>query len=488
MILKVVTVQRIIKALLVAGVVSCLLYVALIDFSLRPNAGLPIHIAAGVFDPLQPLPPNHHRMQVVQPFEVIPEKYNEAVVKTRMINEKIKRLTGMVIGHQETIPVSNRTFTGVNYNVNIFYYCPVEWWTSQTSVPGNRSDESLNAVFYPEMGIYNCTTETIETHFGQINKTGIGVVLYSWTMDHKAAPPEIMENIFNKAKKFGLKISFVLEHFQDRTVQQIRDQIEFIIDNYSHQESFNRVYDKERRRHFPVFYIKDTYQAVEIDEAQWRELLSNKQSNSIRKTKYDAIVLNHIVTKDTLASSKRSQFDGFFTYSASNGETYASTWKNWIHISHFADQYKMLFIPTIGPGYVEKIWKGHRDQKQKHHSIRHRGNGNYYGVGWRTAIQLENDPFVSISSFNNWAEGTQIEPAVQRWSFRDYSNKDGNYSSTKYLDLTRYWIGEFTDRKNNGEEKQHFCHALRNDTGDDNNKSTGSRHTIVKGLKQRHRM
>lgn len=481
MILKVVTVQRIIKVILAAGVLSCLLYVALIDFSLRPNAGVPIHVpGAAVLDGYLDHPHKQH-MQVVQPFEsVVPEKYDDAVVKTRLISEKIKRLTGMVI-HSDAIPVSNRTVDiGINYNVHIFYYCPVAWWTTPENAVAEHSQE-LNIVFYPELGIYNCNAEVIAKHFRQINKTGIGVVLYSWqwSTNRTRESHEILEMVFSQAKIFQLKVSFVLEHFKGRTVQRVREDVEFIFDKYSQYESFNRIYDKERREHYPVFYIKDTLQSG-IEESSWRQLLG-KQSGSIRKTKYDAIFLNHIVTKESLASTKRSGFDGLFSYSASNGDTYASTWKNWQHISRFAEQYKMLFVPSLGPGHAEKMNKEQRNKKE-HTTIRHRANGNYYGVGWRTAIQLENDPFISISSFNNWPLGTQIEPAVQRSSFRDYSSKTGNYSATKYLDLTRYWIGEFTDHKK-AESNQHFCHVLlRNDTAVDT-----AKYKDVKGVKQRTR-
>lgn len=477
MFLKVVTAQRIIKAVLAAGVLSCLLYVALIDFSLRPNAGVPISIQVHggngeAFDQ----PPHHKQhMQVVQQFEaVIPEKYDEAVVKSRMINEKIQRLTGMVI-HAETMPTSNRTDIGIDYNVHIFYYCPVSWWSS-TADEAEKGQPSLDVAFYPEMGIYNCTQGAVSEHFKQINKTGIGVILYSWTEATRDSS-DTMEMIFNEAKKFQLKITFVLEHFQGRTVDRIRDQIEFVFDKFAHLESFNRIYDKERKQHYPVFYIKDTHQSG-ITEANWRELFG-KQSASLRKTQYDGVYLNHITTKDSLASTKRSGFDGFFGYSASNGQTYASSWKNWNQISNFADQYKMLFIPTLGPGYAEKVHKSQKNHKDKHHAIRHRTNGNYYGVAWRTAIQLQNDPFISISSFNNWKEGTQIEPAIPMPTFRDYSSKGGNYSPSKYLDLTRYWIGEFIDHKKT-ESNQHFCQIAKNETN-----SETAKHTLVKGLKQR---
>lgn len=456
MFLKVPSATRVVKILLLASVVSCLLYLVLTEFSVRPNAKkiAPIQIQA----PQQPNP----MQMVVPPYEaIVPEKYNEAVVKTRLINDKIKRLSGMVI-HSDDMPVSNRTDIGINYNIQIFYYCPVDWWrsTPENELPHKEAEDTLNVAFYPELGIYNCTEEIIEQHFRHLNHTGIGVIIFSW-FPNRWSSTNLLVAMFKLAKDYQLKISFALEHHPDRTVHRIREEIKFIIDEFSHYESFNRMYDYERKHLFPVFYLKDTHNTG-IDESDWRELLGYKQSESVRHTKYDGIFLNHITTKESLASSRRAGFDGLFSYSASNGYTYASTWKNWQHISRFAEQYKMIFIPSIGPGYEEKIWKDQRNQKQKHQICRHRSNGNYYGVGWRTALQLENDQFISISSFNNWPEGTQIEPAIQRWNFHDYSHRNTNYSSTKYLNFTRYWIGEFLDRKR--QRNQHFCHSWTNNT------------------------
>lgn len=473
MILKVVTVQRIIKVILATGVLSCLLYVALIDFSLRPNVGLaPLHVPGQANPGGFPEHPYKQPPQVVQSFEsAIPEKYDEAVVKTRMISEKIKRLSAMVI-HSDVIPVSNRTTElGLNYNVQIFYYCPVDWW----SPPQLGHGQQLNTVFYPELGLYNCNEKVIAEHFRQINKTGIGVILYSWPAN-SSKDLDLVEIIFQQAKAHQLKVSFVLEHYQGRTVQTIKEKLEFIFDKYSQHESFNRIYDFNRKGHYPVFYIKDTLHSG-IEEDSWRKLFG-KQSGSIRKSTYDAVFLNHIETKESLAATKRSGFDGFFTYSATNGDTYASTWKHWQHISRFADQYKMLFIPTVGPGHAEKDIHNDTKKGHTHTAIRHRANGNYYGVGWRTAMQLDKDPFISISSYNDWPRGTQIEPALPRQSFRDYSNKNGNYSSTKYLDITRYWIEEFTDHKK-AQGNQHFCQALRNDSSVD-----AAKDTFVKGGRQ----
>lgn len=360
------------KYVLMATVTACLVYFAITEMLVRRPSDDPKHHQT-------PKPAPSRRTKIVSPFEtnvIVPEKYNEGVVRSRLINEKIKRLTGLMVNNADEFYGAHKNHSfGINYNVHIFYYCPVMWLDGDYEL----TEEHLNSVFYPELGTYNCTKGVIERHFKQIRDAGIGVILYSWSIDTMRT--EIMDAMFTLAQIYKLKISIVIENYPWRTVDMIRDQMKFIIDGYSHLSSFNRIYDYGRKRDYPVFYIKN---AETIPIADWNRLLDAKnEATTVRHSKYDSIVLSQVVTKDHLTFSKRSNFDGFFSYSSSNGASYTSTWKNWHHIAHFAEQYKMLFIPTVGPGYEERIWKNRRGQKLKHKTCRHRSNGNYYGVAFR---------------------------------------------------------------------------------------------------------
>lgn len=67
---------------------------------------------------------------------------------------------------------------------------------------------------------------------------------------------------------------------------------------------------------------------------------------------------------------RRLCFDGFYSKLPSNGAVFASTWKNWSYLKSFALSYKMLFVPTVGPGFAE------RNKFPRHGDIqRHRSNG-----------------------------------------------------------------------------------------------------------------
>lgn len=135
---------------------------------------------------------------------------------------------------------------------------------------------------------------------------------------------------------------------------------------------------------------------------------------------------------------RQAGIDGFYTRLVSNGATYTSTWKNWDTLKKLSVKYKLQFVPTVGPGYNEK-----RKEPKMGGYRRHRSNGQYYDVAWRTAIAVDVQ-FISIGSYNDWATGTQIEEAVQRAGFKDYEPA----GPRKYLESTQKWIREYLKIKN----------------------------------------
>lgn len=73
---------------------------------------------------------------------------------------------------------------------------------------------------------------------------------------------------------------------------------------------------------------------------------------------------------------------------------------------------------------------------------RHRSRGHYYQVAWRSAIAT-NPIGVTITSFNDWVHGSQIEPAIPKltphFTYFDYEPEGPLF----YLNLTRYLVKQF---------------------------------------------
>merc|ERR1712062_445540 len=107
----------------------------------------------------------------------------------------------------------------------------------------------------------------------------------------------------------------------------------------------------------------------------------------------------------------------------------------------FAYKNSLMFIPSVGPGYIDtriRPW----NSKNAHA----RRKGLYYETAWKTAIGAPSK-IVSITSFNEWHEGTQIEPAIPK-SIQDYTyNSYSPNVPEVYLESTREWIRKLYQEK-----------------------------------------
>ncbi|KAF4676455.1 hypothetical protein FOL46_002961 [Perkinsus olseni] len=131
--------------------------------------------------------------------------------------------------------------------------------------------------------------------------------------------------------------------------------------------------------------------------------------------------------------------DGFCTYFAATGFVYGSTPSNWPHMSRVARDEGIYFIPSVGPGYIDvevRPWN--------YANTRDRRGGGYFDDMFTEAAKLQPE-MVSITSFNEWHEGTNIEPAVDgkstlaslKWPSREYLSYGTDPEF--YLTKTRQW-------------------------------------------------
>ncbi|XP_055921030.1 glycoprotein endo-alpha-1,2-mannosidase [Eupeodes corollae] len=386
---------------------------------------------------------------------IVPEKYNEHKVKTRLIKDKIKYLTQ---NRERDSDIDNEEFTKldtVTTNVHIFYTAPVAWYKkgkphklvketideNDTVVIPQKVPKVLNTAFYPALGLYKPTTGVLRKQFENIKNAGIGVLIL--TLNPKLSE-DLIQLILNTAPSFNLTVTFEVGLANNQSLDFLKSQLE-TIRKYSTSEAFYRVLSITKNSYVPLIYVSNAYKLNEVDKV----FCSNQMDNA--RDVLDALFIGHIRLKTHAETMRRLCFDGFYSKVPSNGATFASTWKNWSYLKSFAVTYKMLFVPTVGPGFAE------RNKFPRHGDIqRHRSNGRYYGVAWRTAI-INHIGFINIASYNNWQDGSQIEEVLPRSGFLDYNPG----SPRKYLELTAHWVGNFLKSK---KQSQSICYELLNNT------------------------
>ena len=99
-------------------------------------------------------------------------------------------------------------------------------------------------------------------------------------------------------------------------------------------------------------------------------------------------------------------------------------------------------VPAVAPGFTAVRAGGG--------PFRSRDSGATYDSRWMGAIGAHPDA-VAITSYNEWHEGTQIEPAVPKClsSSFCYLNFDGSYgmtgapAATSYIGRTGLWTGRY---------------------------------------------
>ncbi|CRK91930.1 CLUMA_CG005548, isoform A [Clunio marinus] len=395
--------------------------------------------------------------------EIIPEKYDEKVVKNRIIREKVK-LMSESLDVQKKVDKNQDTFTmdedliihnKTVSNIQIFYYLPVKWFKAE-----NQSIFQLDTVFYPKRGLYNYSTieaakKILKEHFEEIRLCGIGVIILHWEPNNSELNDllpivfHLLSDMNKNSRQNQLKLAIQIGDYEDRTIESIRNNLKFFVDNYTTNPNFFKVYSIRRQKTLPIFYLKN---AEKIRE--WSKLLGKNGLLTIRETNYDSFILAHLESKESKTIVRQSNFDGFYTYNTSNGANYFSTWKNWEKLKKFADMYHLMFVPTVGPGY--------HDASSKYNPLRRfRSNGQYFEIAFKTAL-LHNTEFVTIESYNNFNFGTQIEAVLPHSKFRDYAP----HPPIKYLRIAQHWANQFYKIKldNQRLDDKILCENLLNNT------------------------
>ncbi|PIF47625.1 glycoprotein endo-alpha-1,2-mannosidase [Chryseobacterium sp. 52] len=294
----------------------------------------------------------------------------------------------------------------------------------------HKGGDDIGANFYPALGNYSSNDPAIiKKHMKMIKESGAGVVVLSWLGKDSSVDKSIAAYL-DIADQFDLKVAFHIEPFY-KNITELRDQLSYLVKTYSHHHAF---YKKDGK---PLYYVYDSYK---ISPEEWSELLSENGEKTVRNTELDGLYIGLWVEKEHSVFFETSGFDGFYTYFASEGFVFGSTTSNWNYLSQYAKDRHLIFIPCVGPGYSDT-----RIRPWNEANFKSRENGKYYERMFDAAIK-ENPPFIGITSFNEWHEGTQIEPAIPKKT-GDFKYEDYGKDSSFYIKETKRLADKFLNRK-----------------------------------------
>ena len=295
----------------------------------------------------------------------------------------------------------------------------------------------IGSIFYPELGCYSSGDPVVvERHVQQMRDAGIGVASVSWyppgRSDEEGTPSDsLLPLLLDLADKHGLKVAIHSEPYKERTPQTFAEDLQYIHRSYSKHPALYKMPRLDHdgiARHLPLVYVYDSYLSSVRD---WAEVLQYEGKSSIRGKAYDCIAIGLLVEKSHMSAMVAGGFDGFYTYFASDGFSYGSDTSHWATLAKYAADKGLVFIPSIGPGYDDtkvRPWNARTTKKRE--------DGGYYKRMFVTALEA-GATFISITSFNEWHEGTQIEPAIPMTTKTLQYQSYYPYPPHFYLQLTK---------------------------------------------------
>jgi glycoprotein endo-alpha-1,2-mannosidase len=306
-----------------------------------------------------------------------------------------------------------------------------------------EAPNDIGAPFYPLLGCYSSNDPgTVAQHMQWISKSGAGVVVVSWyptsvadeqNKNHPGFQDHNIPLILNASQAAGLEVAFHIEPYPGRTPASTVDNVRYLRSEYGSHPAFYAIDG------LPVVYVYDSY----LNKPhEWRAYLAANGQDSVRGTNADAIYIGLPVTEEDMNGIAAGSWDGFYTYFATDGFTYPSTQKYWPELAAFAQANQLRLSISLGPGYSDLKIRPWNPVNQ-----RSRQDGEYYQRAWSAATKALSalsspaasiSSFVSLTSFNEWHEGTQLEPVTgEKSGFEVYPHP------MYYLEATAQYIARY---------------------------------------------
>jgi glycoprotein endo-alpha-1,2-mannosidase len=321
------------------------------------------------------------------------------------------------IKESTTTSTTMRPSSDTNPRVMTFYYnwygnqdVDGKWfhWNQPVLHPNGSSGavhnppDSIGSSFWPLLGLYSSNDQAVVARQCDLMKgAGIDTLIVSWypegTADQGTEVFHSFQNrniplILDTAAAKGLTVAFHIEPYKGRTPRRVVSDMQYLGEKYgSHPATLWWSGNRGRRM---LVFVYDSYLSP---VGEWSQALPGP-----------AYAIGLVVESGHPDDLKRGNFDGAYTYFASNGFVWGSSTSNWQQISSSFSNH--IFIPCVGPGYNDE-----RIRPWNKRNTKSRNGGKYYEQMWSSALELKKSPdAVGITSWNEYHEGTNVEPSIAK--------------------------------------------------------------------------
>ena len=295
--------------------------------------------------------------------------------------------------------------------VSIFYY---PWYGTPAfdgayqhwQQRGYRPPASISSSFYPARGPYSSSDpRVLRGHMAQISAAGVDQVVVSW-WGRGSEEDRRLPAVIAAARARGIDVAAHLEPYGGRSPATVAEDVAYL-----------------RGLGIGDFYL---YGGHGTPPAAWVELNES----------LDGGVRMFLQTAHA-GTAAEGGFEGLYTY-----DVLVHHGGKLRYICEQARKRGLLCAPSVGPGYDAR--RAVVDAR-----VKSRRGGSTYDSMWRSALAAGPD-LVTITSFNEWHEGTQIEPARSHVGPRGgrYDGYDGAFGLSgraaegAYLARTAFWAAQ----------------------------------------------
>lgn len=329
-----------------------------------------------------------------------------------------------------------RRYPDVPKKVLAFYY---PWYgTPDTSgrwvhYQGVDQDKQTiaSSTHYPAIGPYDShDPEVVDYHMRLLKEAGIDGIIVSWwginTFEDRAMPL-----ILDKAQRYGIEVTIYLEtEDYDQKPQRVlftSHDLHYILNKYSEHPSFFKVNGK------PVVFVYGRVMS-QLSADEWMTVIQDVESD----------LGPFLLIADGINVYNMTVFDGSHTYNPLNMVTRAGSELRQVATDAFVEA--VCQQEAAGKISTVTIIPGYDDRKiRKPGMLAERRGGKLYTTLWEAAIAANPD-WVLITSFNEWHEGSEIEP----------SNEYGD----TYIRLTRAFATKFKSKPASRKAADNACLPL----------------------------
>jgi glycoprotein endo-alpha-1,2-mannosidase len=297
--------------------------------------------------------------------------------------------------------------------VAAFYY---PWFSTSASdgqfahwaQGGHAPPDDIAASYYPAYGVYSSSSAPLlGLQMADAARAGIDELAVSW-WGKGSEEDRRLPAVAEAARARGIAVAAHLEPYRGRTVESTVADIAYL-------QTFG----------IRTFYV---YRPFDLPAADWAPANDELRAQGLTIMAQTALV----------GAAAAGHFSGVYTYDilVYGGGLFS-------RLCSQARLRGLLCAPSVGPGYDARRATGDTRMKP-------RRRGKTYDSMWGAAVAAGADR-ITITSFNEWQEGTQIEAAARpgrRGTFR-YGSYDGAWgrfgaaAETAYLDRTASWARVF---------------------------------------------